>query len=284
MASGLRDLLARLKLFCDLGALARREESLRDLLGRALEALLAAFPLARRAAIYTSDAASDHLAPIAQRSTPPGAPMTWYMRKPSCAKHCVRKTGIESSTTTHREVLARACACDSLPTACSAAAAPGGDRARRACISTANRAATPGAPPTTNCSSASPACSAWLIATQRGRSPERAIEAHDLALARRIQQRFLPQSPPAIGGYRIAESYSAARVIGGDYFDFFQLPRRPRRHRHRRRLRQIGVRRVVHGAPERAGARARAAYERAERVAVGPESRSSTRNSSRACS
>jgi serine phosphatase RsbU (regulator of sigma subunit) len=62
---------------------------------------------------------------------------------------------------------------------------------------------------------------AWLIATQRGRSSERAIESHDLALARRIQQRFLPQSAPAIGGYQIAESYSAARVIGGDYFDFF---------------------------------------------------------------
>jgi len=61
----------------------------------------------------------------------------------------------------------------------------------------------------------------WLIATQRGQSSERAIETHDLALARRIQQRFLPQGTPDIGGYRIADSYAAARVIGGDYFDFF---------------------------------------------------------------
>src|SRR5258708_11827499 len=48
------------------------------------------------------------------------------------------------------------------------------------------------------------------------------MEAHDLALARRIQQHFLPQSPPNIPGYRIADSYAAARVIGGDYYDFFQ--------------------------------------------------------------
>src|SRR5262249_38394501 len=54
-------------------------------------------------------------------------------------------------------------------------------------------------------------------------SPERAIEAHDLALARRIQQHFLPQSAPKIPGYRIADSYAAARVIGGDYYDFFQF-------------------------------------------------------------
>ena len=50
----------------------------------------------------------------------------------------------------------------------------------------------------------------WMIATQRGQSPERAIETHDLALARRIQQRFLPQSPPDLGGYRFADSYAAA--------------------------------------------------------------------------
>ena len=61
-----------------------------------------------------------------------------------------------------------------------------------------------------------------MMAAQQAQSPERAIEAHDLALARRIQQRFLPQSTPPIAGYRIAESYEAARVIGGDYFDFFQ--------------------------------------------------------------
>src|SRR5262249_10884555 len=37
-APGLRELLSRLKLLCDIGALARREESLREQLGRALDA------------------------------------------------------------------------------------------------------------------------------------------------------------------------------------------------------------------------------------------------------
>src|SRR5262249_2606796 len=51
-APGLRELLSRLKLLCDIGALARREESLREQLGRALDALLAAFPHARCAAVH----------------------------------------------------------------------------------------------------------------------------------------------------------------------------------------------------------------------------------------
>jgi sigma-B regulation protein RsbU (phosphoserine phosphatase) len=69
---------------------------------------------------------------------------------------------------------------------------------------------------------------AWLIAANQAQSPERAVETHDLALARRIQQRFLPQSPPKLPGYRLADSYAAARVIGGDYFDYF--PYRDGRH------------------------------------------------------
>ena len=63
----------------------------------------------------------------------------------------------------------------------------------------------------------------WLLASAQGQSVERAVETHDLALARRIQQRFLPQSPPKMPGYRFADSYAAARVIGGDYYDFFQF-------------------------------------------------------------
>jgi len=62
---------------------------------------------------------------------------------------------------------------------------------------------------------------AWLMASQVA-SPERAIEAHDLALARRVQQHFLPQSVPTIPGYRLADSYMSARVLGGGYYDFFR--------------------------------------------------------------
>jgi len=65
---GLRDLLARLKLFCDLGMIARREAALREQLGQALDALLAAFPRAQRAAVYRSDSASEVLATVAERA------------------------------------------------------------------------------------------------------------------------------------------------------------------------------------------------------------------------
>ncbi len=61
---------------------------------------------------------------------------------------------------------------------------------------------------------------AWVLGAHRARSEAHSIEVHDLALARRVQQHFLPQSPPQLEGYRFADSYAAARAIGGDYYDF----------------------------------------------------------------
>ena len=46
---------------------------------------------------------------------------------------------------------------------------------------------------------------------------------NDLQMAERIQRSFLPKALPQIPGYRFAESYSAARHIGGDYYDFIQI-------------------------------------------------------------
>ncbi|HRQ66239.1 MAG TPA: SpoIIE family protein phosphatase [Xanthomonadaceae bacterium] len=54
-----------------------------------------------------------------------------------------------------------------------------------------------------------------------GREP--AVGAQELRLARRIQQRFLPQGPPQPQGWRIVDSYTAAGAIGGDYYDFATL-------------------------------------------------------------
>jgi serine phosphatase RsbU (regulator of sigma subunit) len=45
----------------------------------------------------------------------------------------------------------------------------------------------------------------------------------DLHMAARIQHSFLPKASPQMQGYRFAESYSAARHIGGDYYDFVQI-------------------------------------------------------------
>ena len=46
----------------------------------------------------------------------------------------------------------------------------------------------------------------------------------DLRNARRIQHSFLPQQSPSVTGYEFAEWYNAAHEVGGDFYDFIELP------------------------------------------------------------
>ncbi|HEV2064255.1 MAG TPA: GAF domain-containing SpoIIE family protein phosphatase, partial [Thermoanaerobaculia bacterium] len=46
----------------------------------------------------------------------------------------------------------------------------------------------------------------------------------DLALAKKIQVRFLPKNPPEVPGYDFRAFYLSAQEVGGDYYDFFALP------------------------------------------------------------
>jgi serine phosphatase RsbU (regulator of sigma subunit) len=46
----------------------------------------------------------------------------------------------------------------------------------------------------------------------------------DLKLAEQIQKRFLPQSVPEIPGFEFFSHYEPAYEVGGDYYDFVQLP------------------------------------------------------------
>lgn len=62
-----------------------------------------------------------------------------------------------------------------------------------------------------------------LLAPARAPKGTSTSDDRDLALARRIQQRFLPQAPPALPGYALVDSYTAARVVGGDHFDYLTL-------------------------------------------------------------
>ncbi|WP_129630729.1 GAF domain-containing SpoIIE family protein phosphatase [Candidatus Oscillochloris fontis] len=49
----------------------------------------------------------------------------------------------------------------------------------------------------------------------------------ELDLAREIQASFLPHCCPSLPGYQIAAYYRAARQVGGDFYDFIELPPPP---------------------------------------------------------
>ena len=52
---------------------------------------------------------------------------------------------------------------------------------------------------------------------------ERGLVERDLALARRIQDRFLPPRPPEVPGYGFAVDFAPAPIVGGDLYDFIPL-------------------------------------------------------------
>ncbi len=49
----------------------------------------------------------------------------------------------------------------------------------------------------------------------------------ELDLARTIQESFLPPACPQLPGYAVAAYYRAARQVGGDFYDFIELPPEP---------------------------------------------------------
>lgn len=218
-APGLRELLARMKLLCDLGALARGTQDLRDVLNRALAAVLAAFPQASRAAVYRPSGA-EHLAALAMSASPSAGP-AFAELEAFLAEALRLEYGMNISDAGARDALAARLRAENLPAAMLAMPVRLGEDTlgvfylESAVVEHAWRAADQ------ELFVGIAGQLAWLIASQTA-SSERAVEAHDLALARRVQQHFLPQSVPTIAGYRCADSYAAARVLGGGYYDFFR--------------------------------------------------------------
>jgi len=53
---------------------------------------------------------------------------------------------------------------------------------------------------------------------------EQELLQHDLALAGRIQQRLLPRELPRIPGYSFAAECAPAQQVGGDFYQFLELP------------------------------------------------------------
>jgi sigma-B regulation protein RsbU (phosphoserine phosphatase) len=56
---------------------------------------------------------------------------------------------------------------------------------------------------------------------------ERRRLERELEFARRIQINLMPLAPPQPPGWEIATAYRAARMVGGDFFDVFDLPAVP---------------------------------------------------------
>jgi sigma-B regulation protein RsbU (phosphoserine phosphatase) len=66
------------------------------------------------------------------------------------------------------------------------------------------------------------------LAIQNARLHEEALERRalerDLEFATQVQMGFLPKSRPKIKNYAFSDYYEAAERVGGDYFDYVQLP------------------------------------------------------------
>jgi serine phosphatase RsbU (regulator of sigma subunit)/predicted ester cyclase len=62
----------------------------------------------------------------------------------------------------------------------------------------------------------------WRIRAERARERQR-IE-QELRTAREIQQALLPKATPKLDGWQLAAYYRPARQVGGDFYDFVELP------------------------------------------------------------
>jgi sigma-B regulation protein RsbU (phosphoserine phosphatase) len=71
------------------------------------------------------------------------------------------------------------------------------------------------------------------IAIERSRLYEQEIQQQrlekELAVGRQIQLSLLPKSTPVIPGWEFSTLYQPARQVGGDLYDFFELPGEPSR-------------------------------------------------------
>ena len=65
---------------------------------------------------------------------------------------------------------------------------------------------------------------AQLVREQQAEIRERERIEQELEVARLIQQQFLPHELPELPGWHVAAYYKPARQVGGDFYDFLDLP------------------------------------------------------------
>jgi serine phosphatase RsbU (regulator of sigma subunit)/anti-sigma regulatory factor (Ser/Thr protein kinase) len=65
---------------------------------------------------------------------------------------------------------------------------------------------------------------AQLVRQQEAEVRERERIEQELRVAQLIQQQFLPHELPELPGWHVAAYYQPARAVGGDFYDFIELP------------------------------------------------------------
>jgi serine phosphatase RsbU (regulator of sigma subunit)/anti-sigma regulatory factor (Ser/Thr protein kinase) len=63
-----------------------------------------------------------------------------------------------------------------------------------------------------------------LVREQQAEMQARGRLEQELAVAQLIQQNFLPKELPQLAGWQVAAYYGPARTVGGDFYDFIELP------------------------------------------------------------
>ena len=63
-----------------------------------------------------------------------------------------------------------------------------------------------------------------LVRQQQAEARQRERIDQELKIAQIIQQQFLPKSVPDLPSWHVAAFYRPARTVGGDFYDFIQLP------------------------------------------------------------
>jgi serine phosphatase RsbU (regulator of sigma subunit) len=64
----------------------------------------------------------------------------------------------------------------------------------------------------------------WIMSSFERERIERERIEQELRVARSIQQASLPEKVPDLEGWKISPYYQPAREVGGDFYDFFELP------------------------------------------------------------
>ncbi len=65
---------------------------------------------------------------------------------------------------------------------------------------------------------------AQLVRQQQAEAREKQKLEQELQVARLIQQTLLPKQLPQLPGWHVAAHYQPARAVGGDFYDFLELP------------------------------------------------------------